>query len=124
MQGSLDRDGRIRAFGRLGEMAQAEAITIEIAVFGGAYIVLSTRIRESTRDVDAIFRAEDEAAYRLSEQVAREQQLPPDWLNQSVKRYVAPQARLSRTCFPSVNFPVPEPPACASSYLAPSTFSR
>lgn len=105
MPGSLDHDGLLRAFERLGELAQAEAITIEIAVFGGAYIVLSTRIRESTRDVDAIFRAEDEAAYRLSERVAREQQLPPDWLNQSVKRYVGPPGAPQPDLLPFGEFP-------------------
>ncbi len=102
---SLDRTGLMRAFERLGELAQAESIVIEIAVFGGAYIVLTTDIRVSTRDVDAIFRSSPDSAHRLAGTVAREQGLPAEWLNQSVRRYVGPPGGVAPDLLPLGEFP-------------------
>lgn len=105
MATSLDRALLTRAFERLGELAQSEGLTIEIAVFGGAYIVLCSDIRISTRDVDAVFRTHDDAAYRLADIVGRELMLPGDWLNQSVKRYVAPAGAPAPDLLPFGEFP-------------------
>ena len=46
--------------------------------------------RESTRDVDGLIRP-TAAAEPLIAQVAREQNLPPDWLNADVQQFLAPK---------------------------------
>lgn len=43
--------------------------------------------REQTRDVDAIFRPKAKV-YELAKQVAEEQGLPSDWLNDAAKGYI------------------------------------
>ena len=79
-----------RALRRLGELAQAEKLTLEVALYGGAVFTLVYGSREATKDVDALVRPASEAQ-RLAVVVAREQGLPPDWLNDQVKQFLSPR---------------------------------
>ena len=60
------------ALRRLGELAQAEQLTIELALYGGAVFTLVYGSREATKDVDALVRPAKDAR-RLAAVVAREQ---------------------------------------------------
>lgn len=44
-----------RALSRLSELATAEGIVLEVALYGGAVFTLVYGSREATRDVDAIY---------------------------------------------------------------------
>ena len=78
----------LSALNRLGELAQAQGLTLELALYGGAVFTVVYGSRASTKDVDAIVRPGD-VAKKLALQVAREQGLPEDWLNDNVRLYLA-----------------------------------
>lgn len=63
-------------------------------VVGGAAIALAYDARRSTRDIDAVFEPKNEI-YQEAAEVAADLSLPPGWLNDAVKGFLAgddPQA--------------------------------
>lgn len=85
---NLTRDRLLSALRRLGELAQAEGLVLEICLYGGAVFTLVYGSRETTRDVDALVRPAEEGR-RLALVVAREQALPEDWLSDHVSQFLA-----------------------------------
>ncbi len=75
---------------RLGELAQVRNLQIDLALVGGAVMVLGYQARLSTRDVDAVIIAPREARLvrMLAKQVAEEFDWPEDWLNDGAKGYL------------------------------------
>lgn len=75
---------------RLGELAQAKGLYIQLTLVGGAVMVLRFDARPSTRDVDAVILAPREARLvrELAKQVAEEHGWPEDWLNDGAKGYL------------------------------------
>lgn len=75
---------------RLGELAQAKGLHIQLTLVGGAVMVLRFDARPSTRDVDAVILLPREAriARDLARQVADEYGWPEDWLNDGAKGYL------------------------------------
>lgn len=72
----------------LGEELHERGTAGELYVVGGAAIALAYDRRRSTRDIDAVFEpkaAVYEAAGRVSERLG----LPPGWLNDAVKGFLA-----------------------------------
>jgi hypothetical protein len=84
-----------QALRRLGELAHAEKLTLEVALYGGAVFALVYGSRDATKDVDALVRP-SKAAQRLAAVVAGEQGLPPDWLNDQVKQFLSPKEEKRR----------------------------
>lgn len=85
---ALSQDRLRRALRRLGELARAEGIELELSLYGGAVFTLVYGSRESTKDVDGVIRPA-ELGRKLAQQVAREQSLPEDWLNGDVAQFLA-----------------------------------
>jgi hypothetical protein len=85
---SLSRIRLTQALRRLGELAHAQRVTLEVSLYGGAVFTLVYGSRESTKDVDAVVRPEG-IARRLATQVANELGLPEDWLNDDVRQFLA-----------------------------------
>jgi hypothetical protein len=79
-----------RAFSALADELRRAGARAEIAVAGGAALVLLYGARESTKDVDAITLAAvpDGAVRTASAAVAGALGLPIDWLNDAAKGYV------------------------------------
>lgn len=79
-----------QALERLGTLAVAQNIRIELLLVGGAAMVLLYDARLSTRDLDVvILRPRESHVVRvLASQVAEELGLPSDWLNDGVKGFV------------------------------------
>jgi hypothetical protein len=92
---ALTKTRIIQALRRLGELAQAEKLVLEISLYGGAVFALVYGSREATKDVDAIVRP-SAAAQRLARTVAREQALPEDWLNDHVRQFIAAREEKNR----------------------------
>ena len=75
---------------RLGELAQAKGLHIELTLIGGAVMVLRFDARPSTRDVDAVILSPREAKLvrDMARQVAEEYDWPEDWLNDGAKGFL------------------------------------
>jgi hypothetical protein len=80
----------VEALERLGQLAEAQGTKIELALVGGALMVLVYEARDSTRDVDAIILAPREASTvrELAQVVADERGWPDDWLNDGAKGFL------------------------------------
>jgi len=83
----LSRAVIVRALSRLGELCTEKNSRIEIAIYG-TVMMLAYDCREATKDIDAIFHP-PEVVEPLIKQVAREQNLPEDWMNSGVRSFVA-----------------------------------
>lgn len=87
---TITRREIIEAFESLGQLAEAQGTRIELALVGGALMVLVYEARESTRDVDAIILAPREASVvrELAQTVADERGWPDDWMNDGAKGFL------------------------------------
>lgn len=84
----MDRDEIIEALTALaGELAQ-RGISAEMYVVGGAAIALAFDERRSTRDIDAVFEPKG-VVYEAAASVGEQRGLPPGWLNDAVKGFLA-----------------------------------
>ncbi len=98
---SLTKARLTKALLRLSELATADGLVLELALYGGAVFTLVYGSREATKDVDGIIRPSD-AGSRLIAQVAAEQELPANWLNDDVRQFLSPQP--AHRSFPSKDF--------------------
>jgi hypothetical protein len=83
----LSRARIVQALQRLGALARAEKVTLEVSLYGGAVFTLVYGSRDATKDVDAVLPGA--VARRLVARVARELELPEDWVNDDVKQFLA-----------------------------------
>lgn len=67
-------------------------VTGEIVLAGGAVMVLALNSRGGSRDIDARFAKEAEAIREAARAVAGSHGLPPNWLNDHVREYIAEDA--------------------------------
>ena len=107
----LDRGTLIGALKRLGELLQARGVEGEICLLGGAVMVLAFNARPSTKDVDAIFEPAS-VVRRLAREVALEQDLPEDWLNDGAKGFISSRHETTSADvpqFPGLRLTVPTP---------------
>lgn len=84
----MDRGQIIEALTELGRALDERGVTGEMYVVGGAAIALAYDARRSTRDIDAVFEAKL-LIYELAAEVAARRGLPPGWLNDAVKEFLA-----------------------------------
>jgi len=84
----LSRAAIVRALSRLGELCAEKQSRVEIAIYGGTVMMLAYDCREATKDIDAIFHPPG-VVEPLIKRVAREQNLPDDWMNSGVKSFAA-----------------------------------
>ena len=95
----LDRARIERLLGLLGRGCASKGFSAELFLVGGAAMVMAYRRDRSTRDLDAVFEPKM-PLYEEAARIAREEGLPPDWLNDAVKGMLpdAPDAG-ARTAF-------------------------
>ncbi|MGH9157595.1 MAG: DUF6036 family nucleotidyltransferase [Acidimicrobiales bacterium] len=84
----MDRDQILAALTALAGRLNRAGLVGEMYVVGGAAIALAYAERRSTRDIDAVFVPKLEI-YRLAQEVGAELGLPPGWLNDAVKGFLA-----------------------------------
>lgn len=84
----MNREEILSALTVLAGRLHSENIEGEMYVVGGAAIALAYAPRRVTRDVDAVFEPKT-AIYRAAAAVAEELGLPPGWLNDAVKGFLA-----------------------------------
>lgn len=83
----LDEKTILRLFHLLNEELKNREETAEVGIVGGAVMCLVFHARKATRDIDAIFKP-SALVRKLVEQIAEEQKLPRDWLNDAVKGFL------------------------------------
>jgi hypothetical protein len=95
----LSKDQIIAALVALNGKLHDMEVTGELCIFGGAAMVLAFDARQSTRDVDAIFRPKQDVMNAIVE-VAADLGLPHDWLNDGVKGFVSGEGELTEDDLP------------------------
>jgi hypothetical protein len=90
----LHRATILSALGRLASLLHERGAEGEICLLGGTAMILVFDARPSTKDVDAIFQP-TALVRELSQSVASELDLPPDWLNDAAKGFVSTRHEVS-----------------------------
>jgi len=108
----MSRETILDALGALSEQLGKRGLTGEVCLFGGTAMVLAFSARVSTKDVDALFHP-SQTIRELARQVAEEQGLSEDWLNDGVKGFVSSRHRTTTGNLPQfehlrLTMPVPE----------------
>lgn len=84
----MDRGEIIEALTALADELSRRGVSAEMYVVGGAAIALAFDERRSTRDIDAVFEPK-QVVYEAAESLAGRLGLPPGWLNDAVKGFLA-----------------------------------
>jgi hypothetical protein len=95
----FDRATLQQAFERLGALAHAAGKIVEISVYGGSALVLTTDFRVATRDVDAVFEGDKTFVRKAAETVADEFGWDATWLNDGVKGFLSAADAEAKTLF-------------------------
>lgn len=105
----LTRDDIMRLLGRLNAGLEVRGQLGEIGLVGGAVMCLVYNARAATKDIDAVF--EPAGVMReIASQIAEEEFLSPDWLNDAAKGFLEPGFHRSEFCCLShLRVWVPEP---------------
>jgi hypothetical protein len=79
------------ALHELGQLAYDAGRVIDVAVYGGACLMLVSNFRVATADVDAVAADDQSFLDDIARQVAARHGWPRDWLNDGVRAYLSPQ---------------------------------
>jgi hypothetical protein len=106
----LTRQTLDEAFRELGLRARTADKLVEIAVYGGAALVLTLPGRAATKDVDAVIDHDRAWLREAVSALAEENGWPLDWLNDSVKGWLShrdadPEAKQLFKTYPSEDEP-------------------
>lgn len=86
----LDPETLRDAFHELGTLAAERGKVIDIAVYGGAALMLASNFRIATQDVDAVADEDQGTIDEFAREIAARRQWPVDWLNDGVRTYLSP----------------------------------
>src|SRR5262249_61770567 len=89
----LTRENIEDAFTELGLAAADAGKCVDIAVYGGAAMVLTFPARPATKDVDAVALGEAEFLRHAGKQIGEARNWPQGWLNDAVKGFLSPRQR-------------------------------
>jgi len=87
----LTRDQILCYLKQLGEELSARGLHGEILLTGGAAMCLVHEARDMTKDIDALYEPKD-VINSIVNEIAQRNNLPNDWLNDSVKGFVGANA--------------------------------
>jgi Nucleotidyltransferase of unknown function (DUF6036) len=97
----LSRKDILQALERLSQILEERKVKADLFVVGGAALALAFKARPATRDVDAVFERKNEV-FKAAAEVARELNLPDEWLNNAVKKFIG---RPDRKPLPILDLP-------------------
>jgi len=85
----FNRETLEQAFERLGRMAVEAGKIVEISVYGGSALVLTTGFRVSTGDVDALFEADRTFVRHSAKLIADDFGWDENWINDGIKGFLS-----------------------------------
>lgn len=88
----LNKEDILRLLEKLNVLLEAEAVEGELYLMGGAVMCLAFNARSSTKDLDSYFKP-TQLIRKKSLQIAKEEGLAEDWLNDGVKEFLSDKAR-------------------------------
>ena len=108
----LTQEEILAALRALSNKLGREGVIGEICLFGGTVMVLAFTARLSTKDVDALFQPA-QMIREFARQIAVEQHLSTDWLNDGVKGFISARHETTAGNLPQLphlrlTMPVPE----------------
>lgn len=83
----LSKEKILSLFESLNELLRKENEVGEVGLVGGAVMCLVYNARQSTKDIDAIFKP-TQTIRRLVRAIAGQESLPEDWLNDAAKGFI------------------------------------
>jgi hypothetical protein len=89
--GTMDKPQLEKALTLLGKLLRERRVAGEIAIFGGAAIVLGFEFRNATQDVDAMILQGHGQVVKAQQEVGDMLGLPQDWLNEQGTSYLSKQ---------------------------------
>ena len=109
---ALTRETILRGLHTLSDELGKQGVIGEVCLFGGTVMVLAFTARLATKDVDALFQPA-QTIRELARQIAVEQHLPADWLNDGVKGFISTRHETTVENLPQsphlrLTMPVPE----------------
>jgi len=87
----LQKKEILRLLNRLNELLGMRNIKGEVYLLGGAVMCLAFNARASTKDLDALF-APKSVIRELAGQIAEEEKISEDWLNDAAKEFLSDTA--------------------------------
>jgi len=85
----FDRTTLEQALYKLGEIAVQSGKIVEISIYGGSALVLTTNFRVATGDVDALFEADRSFVRLAAKQIADDFGWDDDWINDGIKGFLS-----------------------------------
>lgn len=86
---ALDRNAVLDLLAEMSQRAAARNVRLELFLVGGGAMVLAYGVDRTTRDIDGIFEPKM-VAYEIAAEIARDRDLPSDWLNDALKAFPFP----------------------------------
>ena len=109
-----------QAFERLGHMAIQASKVVDISIYGGSALVLTTDFRIATRDVDAVFEQDRSFIRRAAGTVAAEFGWNENWINDGVKGFLSTQDAEAKSKLLLHSYPSEEHPGLRVFVASPS----
>ena len=108
----LTREAVLRALQSLSDQLGQHDVTGEVCLFGGTVMLFAFTARLTTKDVGALFQPA-QLIRQIAQNIAMDQHLPADWLNDSVKGLVSTKHQTTAGNLPQfahlrLTMPVPE----------------
>ncbi|HEX3486801.1 MAG TPA: hypothetical protein VHT51_17235 [Micropepsaceae bacterium] len=85
----FNRETLEQAFQQLGQIAHDMGKVVEISIYGGSALVLTTDFRVATQDVDAVFESDRAFVRRAAETIANDFGWSVNWINDGVKGFLS-----------------------------------
>ena len=90
MSGSLDRNRIMRLFETLSARLAARGIRGQLYIVGGRAMIVGYGRERTTRDVDARIEYAKDEVLAAAEEIAAEENLDPNWLNENARLFMPP----------------------------------
>ena len=90
MSGSLDRNRIMKLFETLSARLAARGIRGQLYIVGGSAMIVGYGRERTTRDVDARIEYAKDEVLAAADEIAAEQGLDPNWLNENARLFMPP----------------------------------